>query len=262
MRTCVVTGAASGIGAATAALLERNGHRVIGVDLRDATIEADLATEDGRARMVDEVSDLAGGRVDVVVANAGTIGQGATDVRLNYFGTVATLEGLRPLLAIGDSPRAVVTASQAVVHEVHDDLVTACLAGDEAGAVATLPTEPSAFDATWIYASTKRALATWVRANAPTSEWAGAGIALNAVAPGVVRTPMTQPLLDDPVGAELLTAAIPMPLGGVAEPSAIAHVIDFLAAAETTAMTGQVLFVDGGGDCVLRGADIWSGARA
>ena len=262
MRTCVVTGAASGIGAATAALLERNGHRVIGVDLRDATVIADLATAEGRAGMVQDVSELAGGVVDVVVANAGTIGQGATDLRLNFYGTIATLDGLRPLLARSASPRAVVTASQAVVHEVHDDLVAACLDEDEDAAVATLPAEPSAFDATWIYASTKRALATWVRAHAPTPAWAGSGIALNAVAPGVVRTPMTQPLLDDPVGAELLTAAIPMPLGGVVEPGAIAHVIDFLAAAETTAMTGQVLFVDGGGDCVLRGADIWAGGTS
>ena len=255
-----MTGAASGIGAATVALLESKGHRVIGVDLRDATVIADLATADGRARMVREVSELTGGAVDVVVANAGTIGQGATDVRLNYFGTVATLDGLRPLLARGSSPRAVVTASQAVVHEVHDDLVAACLDGDEPRAVAILPSEPSPFDATWIYASTKRALATWLRAQAVRREWAGEGIALNAVAPGVVRTPMTQPLLDDPIGAELLTAAIPMPLGGVVEPGAIAHVIDFLAAAGTTALTGQVLFVDGGGDCVLRGADIWSGS--
>jgi NAD(P)-dependent dehydrogenase (short-subunit alcohol dehydrogenase family) len=262
MRTCVVTGAASGIGAATVARLESKGHRVIGVDLRGATVNVDLATEGDRARMVREVAALADGSVDVVVANAGTIGQGATDVRVNYFGTVATLEGLRPLLARGSEPRAVVTASQAIVHEVHDDLVDACVDGNEWGAVATLPAEPSPFDATWIYASTKRALATWIRAHAPTPEWAGEGIALNAVAPGVVRSPMTQPLLDDPVGAELLSAAIPMPLGGVAEPAAIAHVIDFLAAAETTAITGQVLFVDGGGDCVLRGADIWSGARA
>jgi NAD(P)-dependent dehydrogenase (short-subunit alcohol dehydrogenase family) len=262
MRTCVVTGAASGIGAATVALLESKGHRVIGVDLHDATIIADLAAEADRTRMVSEVAELAGGQVDVVVANAGTIGQGATDVRVNYFGTIATLEGLRPLLALGSSPRAVVTASQAVVHEVHDDLVAACLDADESKAVATLPAEPSPFDATWIYASTKRALATWIRASAPAAEWAGEGIALNAVAPGVVRTPMTQPLLDDPVGAELLTAAIPMPFGGVAEPAAIAHVIAFLAAAETTAITGQVLFVDGGGDCVLRGADIWSEARS
>jgi NAD(P)-dependent dehydrogenase (short-subunit alcohol dehydrogenase family) len=258
----VVTGAASGIGAATVARLERNGHRVIGVDLHDATVNADLASEADRSRMVREVSDLADGRVDVVVANAGTIGQGQVDVRVNYFGTVATLEGLRPLLARGTDPRAVVTASQAVVHEVHDDLVDACLAGDEAAAVATLPDEPSPFDATWIYASTKRALARWIRAHAPEPAWAGEGIALNAVAPGVVRTAMTKPLLDDPVGAELLTAAIPMPFGGVAEPDAIAHVIDFLAAAETTAITGQVLFVDGGGDCVLRGADIWSGAAS
>jgi NAD(P)-dependent dehydrogenase (short-subunit alcohol dehydrogenase family) len=127
--------------------------------------------------------------------------------------------------------------------------------------VATLPAEFSALDVTWIYASTKRALARWVRAHAAAADWAGKGIALNAVAPGVVRTPMTQPILDDPALAEMLTAATPMPYGGVAEPEAVARVIDFLAAAETTGITGQVLFIDGGADCVLRGPDIWSSSR-
>ena len=61
-RTYVVSGAASGIGAATAALLRDQGHLVIGVDLRDAEVVADLATPEGRAAAVREV--LA--RTDVV----------------------------------------------------------------------------------------------------------------------------------------------------------------------------------------------------
>ena len=254
----MVTGAASGIGAATAALLDKRGYRVIDADLHDATITVDLATPDGRARLVDEVDRLTNGRVDAVIANAGTIGQGANDVRVNFFGAVATLTGLRPLLARGTDPRAVVTSSQALIHDVNDDVVTACLAGDEEAAVAALPSEPSMFDATWIYASTKRALGRWVRREAPTEAWAGAGIALNAVAPGVIRTPMTEPLLADPGMTELLLAMTPMPLGGVAEPDAVAHVMEFLSSADTTAVSGQILFVDGGGECTLRGDDVWS----
>ncbi len=52
MKTYVVTGAASGIGAATTALLREQGHRVITVDQRDADVVADLATPEGRAAAV------------------------------------------------------------------------------------------------------------------------------------------------------------------------------------------------------------------
>ena len=60
-RTTVVTGSASGMGAATRELLEADGQRVIGVDLRDAEVVADLATPEGRAAAVAEVTELAGG---------------------------------------------------------------------------------------------------------------------------------------------------------------------------------------------------------
>ena len=50
MRTYVVSGAASGIGAATTALLREQGHRVVTVDLRDADVVADLSTADGPGR--------------------------------------------------------------------------------------------------------------------------------------------------------------------------------------------------------------------
>ena len=54
MRNIVITGSASGIGLATRKLLESQGDRVIGVDLRDADIVADLSTPEGRAHAVRE----------------------------------------------------------------------------------------------------------------------------------------------------------------------------------------------------------------
>ena len=60
-RTYVVTGSASGVGASTAALLRDRGDRVVGVDLRDAEVEADLSTPDGRARAVDRATTLTDG---------------------------------------------------------------------------------------------------------------------------------------------------------------------------------------------------------
>lgn len=254
-RTYVVTGAASGIGLATAARLESEGHRVVTVDLRDADVVADLSTDDGRARMVDQVAMVTDGKVDAVVASAGVIGQGRLDVQVDYFGTVATLAGLRPLLAAGDTPRAVALSSFAVLDTVDEVLVRACLAGDENAAVgsadALAPTDPR------LYASAKRALARWVRREAPTAAWAGAGIALNTVGPGVVRTPMTSPLLDDDRLEPLLLAAVPMPFGGVLSPDAIAHHLVALTDPAMLGMTGQTIFLDGGADCLRRGDDVF-----
>ena len=255
-RTCVVTGVASGIGAAVAELLRSRGDRVIGADLRDADIVADLSTTDGRLQLVREVERLTDGTIDAVVANAGVIhGQAATVIAVNHYGAVATLDGLRPLLARAAAPRAVAMVSAALLDGFEPRLVESCLRGDEADALALVTDE--GIDNLTAYASSKRALARWVRARAPLPDWAGAGIALNAVAPGVVRTPMTEPILADPAGAELLHAAMPMPLGGVADPSAMARLVAFLASPDLEAVTGQVLFADAGGECLSRGDDVW-----
>jgi NAD(P)-dependent dehydrogenase (short-subunit alcohol dehydrogenase family) len=251
-RTCVVTGAASGIGAATAELLRSRGDRVIGVDLAGTEVAADLSTSSGRASMIDAVTELAGGTLDAVIANAGTSTGGPLDVRVNYFGAVATLVGLRSLLLRSDAPRAVATASSSIHLQVDDALVEACLAGDEEGAASAA--ERAGLGT---YPATKRALARWVRRAAPTADWAGVGIGLNAVAPGIIRTPMTGGQLEDPGMRELFDAAVPMPYGGYGEPESVARLIAFLVDAETTMITGQVVFVDGGADAVNRGDDIW-----
>ena len=252
MRTYVVTGSASGIGAATKRRLEAVGHRVLGVDLRDADLEVDLATEAGRAGLADAVGDLSGGAVDAVVAGAGISQEAPLTVAVNFFGAVATLESLRPLLARGRDPRAVTIASIASLMGTDDDIVEACLAGDEREALRAAGGTPS-----MSYLSSKRALARWVRRTAPLDPWAGAGIALNAVAPGTVLTPMTAPLLDAEGGREMVDAAVPMPLHGHAPPEAVAAALDFLTRPDTTHVCGQVLFVDGGADAVTRGDSTW-----
>jgi NAD(P)-dependent dehydrogenase (short-subunit alcohol dehydrogenase family) len=252
IRTCVVTGAASGIGRATCERLERDGHLVLDVDQRDASIVADLATTAGRTAMVEAVARACGGRLDAVVANAGTTASPELCVQVNFFGAVATLEGLRPLLAGSDAPRAVATASSSILNANDPAIVDACLSGDEAAAVAT-----AAGRGLLGYPSSKRALARWIRREAPTALWAGAGIALNAVAPGIVETAMTQPFLADEALRSLLEDAVPMPLAGHARPEEVADLLAFLAAAGTPHLTGQVVFLDGGADTVLRGDDIW-----
>ncbi|MFL6206593.1 MAG: SDR family oxidoreductase [Acidimicrobiales bacterium] len=251
-RTCVVTGAASGIGRATCERLERDGQRVIDVDLHDASITADLSSPAGRAALVDAVTGATGGTVDAVIANAGVMAAPALCVRVNFFGAVATLEGLRPLLLGSDAPRAVATSSSSVLNPTDPALIEACLAGDEDAAV-----EAARGTGLLGYPSTKRALARWVRRHAPTEAWAGAGIGLNAVAPGVVRTPMTAGLLASDEMRPIVEEAVPMPYGGHAEPAHVAELLAFLASGDAHRICGQVVFVDGGADAVLRGEDIW-----
>ncbi len=257
MRTVVVTGSASGIGRATADLLVSRGDRVIGVDLHDADVVVDLATADGRARLVDEVGTLAGGRLDAVVANAGVSRRSPADVAVNVFGAVATLEGLRPLLTGSPAPRAVVTASMSSLLPVDDDLVDRCLDGDEPAALARAGALVDAGRGRLLYASSKAALCRWLRRRAPAAEWAGAGIPLNAVAPGVVRTPMMASLLSTAERRAALAEQVPMPLHGLMDPEVPARLLAWLAGVENTHLCGQVVFVDGGSDAVLRGDTTW-----
>jgi NAD(P)-dependent dehydrogenase (short-subunit alcohol dehydrogenase family) len=102
MATYVVSGAASGIGAATTSLLRGQGHRVITVDLRDAEVVADLSSTAGRVAAVERVQGLTD-TVHGVVPCAGIPGLTGVDpgqvVAVNYFGAVCLARGLRPQLA-------------------------------------------------------------------------------------------------------------------------------------------------------------------
>jgi hypothetical protein len=146
--------------------VEQLGCRVITVDRHDAEVTADLSVVAGREQMLEGVTKASGGSVDVVIACAGTIGRGAMDVQVNYFGAVATLGGLRPLLARGADPRALAVASFALLDDVDPEIVAACLNDDETAAVA-LATATPAETSQRLYASAKRALARWVRRCGP-----------------------------------------------------------------------------------------------
>lgn len=257
MRTIVVTGSASGIGKATKELLERHGDRVIGVDIQDADVVVDLTTAQGRAALVDQVTAAADGRIDAVIANAGLAHPTAATVAVNYFGALATLDGLRPLLADSAAPRAVATSSMASLMPADDQLVERCLAGDEPGALARAEQLAGTENAGKIYASTKVALCRWLRRHAAAPEWAGAGIPLNAIAPGVVETPMVADLIATPEQREGLAGMVPMPLNGFMGPEVPASLLVWLVGVDNTHLCGQVIFVDGGSDVVIRGDSTW-----
>ncbi|MBE1514440.1 SDR family oxidoreductase [Nesterenkonia halotolerans] len=255
-RTYVVTGSASGIGKATTKRLRDQGHDVIGVDLRDADVTADLSTQEGRTALVTQVQERTGGTVDGVIAVAGLVAASPVTVGVNYFGAVATLEGLRPLLEKSAAPRAVVVASLAALEETDEGLLRQLRANDEAAALkeaTRIGTETNAAGSSPIYTTTKLAISQWVREHAKTAEWAGAGIALNAIAPGVIETPMTLAALESEEGRAALDEGAPSPLNGpAAPPAAPAALLSWLASEENTHVTGQIIFIDGGAESIRR----------
>ncbi|HYL58659.1 MAG TPA: SDR family oxidoreductase [Candidatus Acidoferrales bacterium] len=256
-RTYVVTGAASGIGAATARYLREHGGRVIGCDLRAADINADLTTVEGRKRLVDGANRLSGGAIDAIVANAGG-GPPETMLALNFFGAVATLEGLRPLLEHSPAPRAVMVSSIASMGPAIPELVEACLSMDEpaatAAATAAIAAGKGPLD---LYGSAKVALNRWCRRVAIGPDWAGAGITLNVVAPGFIDTPAAAYILSDPDRSAAAGRMVPMRGAFPGRPEQMAAMLAWCVSAENSLMTGQILFVDGGAECLARGERSW-----
>lgn len=254
-RTVVITGAASGIGAALSRQLADRGDRIIGVDLAGTDVSADLSTPEGRAAAIEKVADLAGSSLDAVVTCAGTSVPGKAMITVNFFGTTVFVDGLRDLLAASDAPRVILVGSIASTQPVDDAVVAACLAGDESGALAAADEVIGRGWAYQLYPSSKSALSQWARRTAVSPGWAEDGIAVNVVAPGIVLTPMSADLFDNPEMKQVMDAAVPMPLHGYAEADDIARVIAFLADAATTHVTGQVIFVDGGAEVTTRGPE-------
>jgi NAD(P)-dependent dehydrogenase (short-subunit alcohol dehydrogenase family) len=256
-RTVVVSGSASGMGAATVRRLQADGLRVVGIDRHDSEIVADLSTTDGRSEAIDAVKRIAGDAIDGLVTWAGVAGlsdlPGSLLASVNYFGTVELLEGLRPLLAGGTSPAAIAVSSNSTTCQpgIPMSLVDQCLAGDEAGARDTADRE----GALATYPATKLAVARWVRRNAPGELWAGSGITLNAIVPGAVETPMLQATREDPAIGKFIDA-FPIPVGRKGTPEELADVVCFLLGPSARFCCGSLFFVDGGTDALIRPDDV------
>ena len=229
---------------------------MIGVDLAGSDVEADLGTTEGRAAAVRAVIERGGGVLDGLVTCAGlgptSTRPGSSLVSVNYFGTVVVLEGLRPALARSASGSAVAIGSNSATIQpgvalgvtqacLADEELTARRLADEAGAVATYP-------------ATKLAIAHYVRSRATVADWAVAGLRLNAIAPGMVATPLVDEGRADPELGPLLDA-LPIPLGRPGQPVEIAALVALLLSGEGGFFCGSVLYVDGGTDALLRTTD-------
>jgi NAD(P)-dependent dehydrogenase (short-subunit alcohol dehydrogenase family) len=261
MATYAVTGSASGMGAATVARLRNAGHRVIGVDIADADVVADLSTPDGRSEAASSVLAAADGRLDGAVLAAGLGPRSGADghrqiAEVNVHGVVELLERWRPALATTGHAKVVVLASNSTTTTpaVPKRTVRALMSGNVDAAVRSVRMFGPAGGAI-MYAASKIAVSRWVRRHAVTAEWAGSGIRLNALAPGAVLTPLLEAQLDEPRQARAVRR-FPVPVGGFGEPDQLAAWVCFMLSDAAEFLCGSVIFVDGGTDAHFR-ADDW-----
>lgn len=258
MGTIAISGSASGIGAATRAMLEAAGHTVIGVDLRDAEVTADLSTDAGRAAAVAGVLERCEGVLDGLVPGAG-LGPpmpAALIAEVNYFGSEALLDGLRPALAAAGEAAVVQIGSNSttLTPNLPDELVEAFIAHDRDTITTILDETGEPFNAAVAYGASKTAITRWCRRHSTTDAWVGQGIRLNVIAPGAVQTPLLKGGDDDPTYGPL-TSQLPVPTGRGA-PDDIAAWIVFMLSPAARFACGSVVFVDGGSDAVVR-TDDW-----
>jgi NAD(P)-dependent dehydrogenase (short-subunit alcohol dehydrogenase family) len=257
--TIAFTGSAGGMGVATRALLESQGHRFIGVDVRDAEVIADVSNPDGRMAMVSGVIKECGGVLDGLVAGAGISSNGSNEelvMSTNFFGAVAALTGLRACLAKGTNPSAIAISSNSTTSQTDIPVaaVEACLADDEPAARAAA--KPAAMCG---YPASKLALAHWVREQAVTDGWVGSGIRLNAIAPGVIETP----LVGGVGGVEFILSLgdiYPVPIKRAGTADEVAALLSYLLSPAAGFFVGSVLFMDGGTDAKMRTRE-WPAAR-
>jgi NAD(P)-dependent dehydrogenase (short-subunit alcohol dehydrogenase family) len=261
MGTYAVTGSASGMGWQAAEKLRAAGHTVVGVDLKDAEVVADLSSPAGRKAAADEVLAVCDGRLDGAVLAAGigpTPGaeQSRKILEVNFFGVVDLLEGWRPALAAVGNAKVVVIGSNSTTTTplVPRRAVRALLARDATKALRSVRLFGS-LAPTFAYAASKIAVSRWLRRVAITPQWAGAGIRLNAIAPGAIMTPLLEKQLATPREAKAIHA-FPVPVGGYGDPAHLGEWITFMLSDYADFLCGSVIFVDGGSDAYLR-ADDW-----
>jgi NAD(P)-dependent dehydrogenase (short-subunit alcohol dehydrogenase family) len=248
MAIYALTGGATGIGAALKEQLRERGDQVIVVDIKEGDVIADLSTAEGRQAAVDGVRALAPDGLDGFIPCAGLgshIKPPSLIAQVNYFAVIATIEGLRDLVAKKRGSILLVSSNSAPMIENENPYVMAALAGDEEKALAVVT------DGHTGYAGSKRAITIWMRRNV--AEYAKGGVRLNAIAPGITMTAMTDEISkDEEFGEAIKMFAEMTPVGGSAEPAQIATAMRFLLSEEANFICGSVLFVDGGTDAMIR----------
>lgn len=243
-RTAIITGAASGIGRASALLFAKEGATVIAADLSPAVDETVQMLKDaggkGRAlkgdaasqALVDEAVGIAvkdHGGLHVMFANAGISGglPGLFDLTPENWNDVLRINVLGVFIAVQAAAREMVKAKKGSI------ICTASVAGLRSGA-GGMP-----------YSASKAGVISIVQTGA--NQLGGTGVRINAICPGLTETGMTQPVFDmaRARGSEGKIGQL-NPLRRAAGPEEIAAVALFLASDAASYVNGQAIAVDGG----------------
>jgi NAD(P)-dependent dehydrogenase (short-subunit alcohol dehydrogenase family) len=240
-QTALVTGAAQGIGYSIAERLLGEGCRVVLFDRNGPAVaeaQRTLATPEDAIAVVGDTAvraDLAGavaqaierfGGLNVVIAHAG-------------------IGDVRPFLEIDDATwRRMLDVNLTGAFYAIQEGTRGILASAGSGAIVVTASTNGFFPEqhTAHYSSAKGGVIAFVRAVA--LDLADAGIRVNAVSPGIIRTPLAAPLTEDPVAAADFLRNVP--LGRFGECDEIADAVLFLASSDASYITGQNLVVDGG----------------
>jgi NAD(P)-dependent dehydrogenase (short-subunit alcohol dehydrogenase family) len=232
-KVCVITGAAGGIGSATAELFEREGARVVGVDLAEHSVgelplRADLTDEAGVAELYARAHDQLG-RIDVLFNNAGispTDDASVLDTTLEAWERVQAANLRSVFLCCKHGiPHLEASGGGSVINT--------------ASFVAVLGAATSQIS----YTASKGAVLALSREIGV--EFAKRGVRVNALCPGPVDTPLLRELYaKDPEQAGRRLVHVPM--GRFAQASEIANAALFLASDESSYITATAFMIDGG----------------
>lgn len=240
-RTMIVTGGASGIGRACVALLFGEGANVVVVDLDERRVAAAVHELGGGERLLAVGVDIADAqRVDDLVAR--------TVERYGAVHGLVNCAGVRGVGTVLDVDRQVwdrnldvnltgpFNATRAVARAIVD--------GGGSGAIVNVTSTAGVEGVPnrLAYVASKHGLVGLTRGAA--LDLAPLHIRVNAVAPGMIRTPMTSVMLDDPEQAQRIRRE--HPIGRIGEPAEVAAVIAFLLSDDASFITGAVVPADGG----------------